>query len=138
MSDTQKKEASGLRDLFNAERYTEALELILEMGRHNPSDFSVIAGKAAILGRLGRFEECIRVLEAALALRPEDYELHHMKGAALYDLGKIPEALAAFDGCLLLKPNFHRAIELKISCLLALKSKYRPCSAIECLWCATE
>jgi Flp pilus assembly protein TadD len=112
-----------LHELYAAERFEEALELVLQEEGTNPNDTEVLKAKAALLGILEREEEALAVLAVVLPLNPKDHELYRMKGVSLYRLGKYPEAVEEFKSCLVFRPHDPIAAEQRISALI-LMGKY--------------
>ena len=70
--------------------YTEAIEL-------NPDDLTYRAELAVVNMRVGRNDEALKVLDAAIAKDANYAELYRLKGLALLQLKKNKDARAAFN-----------------------------------------
>uniref|UniRef100_A0A7S0SIM2 Uncharacterized protein n=1 Tax=Mantoniella antarctica TaxID=81844 RepID=A0A7S0SIM2_9CHLO len=60
---------------------------------------------AAVLTKLGRFQEAVEAADHAVFLNPEWAKGYFRKGAALFALGRPHEAVAAYDAGLEVEPN---------------------------------
>ena len=98
------------------ERGRDALRLGLELAqrgsrraqarrRNNPlaADLAVLEGQA--LNDLGRSDEALVRVDAALRLAPGRGDALHEKGVALFDLSKFADAKAAFTKALVIQPD---------------------------------
>ena len=78
-----------------AEDYKEAMSIFLEALMQYPGVAEYQAGLGASLFDLGRFEEALEPLAAAVRLDPARWEFHHSYGVALYCTERKEEAAAA-------------------------------------------
>jgi tetratricopeptide (TPR) repeat protein len=70
----------------------------------------VLAGRAATLGKLGRYEEALADFNRALELAPDDAYALAGRGATLRKLGRYDEALADLNRALALAPTYVYAL----------------------------
>jgi Flp pilus assembly protein TadD len=106
-----------LQYLCNAERFEEALRLLIDEEQKQPATAKILSIKAMLLGKLDRYDEAVKAADESLAINESDYEVHNLKGVALYCLGRYSEAIESFDSCLMLKPNFPIAAQRRIDSL---------------------
>jgi Flp pilus assembly protein TadD len=65
-----------------------------------------------ILCRIGRNEEGLARIEAAIRIQPDYVQAHYARGAALMQAGRRDEAAAEFERVLQLRPDFPPAVRM--------------------------
>jgi tetratricopeptide (TPR) repeat protein len=71
----------------------------------DPRHPGALANRGAVMIGLGRFDESIADLSAAIALKPANHAAHGHMGIALQNQNRIDEALACFDRALAIKQD---------------------------------
>lgn len=85
------------KHLFNAARYTEALNAFEQALQLDPGMVAAYQGKGNTLYALGRYEEAITAHEEALQRNPSCLDAYDGIGWALRRLGRYKEALVIYD-----------------------------------------
>ncbi len=96
------------RTLVQSGRFADALEAAEQARQLAPADVGVLNSLGCALEALGRPDDAVAVLAAALAIRPVA-ELHYNQGRALEQAGHVAAALDAFDAALRLKQDYAAA-----------------------------
>ena len=78
--------------LFNASRYSEALDAFNKSLSIDPNDAIVWYNKGLTLGRLDRYSEALDAFNKSLLINPKDGDSWYEKGYALTYLGRYSEA----------------------------------------------
>ena len=108
-----------LRSLLG--QYAEALRDYDELiARHEPPQAADQIGRGAALVALGRHEEALAPLDAAIAALPNDAEPHIQRGVALLRLNRHAEALVSFDRALALRADLPEVLNNRGVALAAL------------------
>ena len=114
--------ALNRRAVLSAQRgeLVEALRLIQDAARANPSIGQIASDMGVILERMGRLDEAMASYDRALALRPDQPIAHNGRGLGLCAQGRYDEAVAAFTRAVEIKPDyaeahFHRALVLLLT-----------------------
>lgn len=89
----------------NLGNFDDAVELIAESLRINPSNSSAINNLAGVLKDQQRLPEALEFYEAAIAVAPEAAYIHSNRGNVLKDLGRFDEAITGYERALQLDPN---------------------------------
>jgi serine/threonine-protein kinase len=105
----------------------EAEAVLRQTWRQAPSDFWVNQELGELLLALGRPEESVRFLTAAVALSGESLASRANLGVALLKAARVEEAIAQFRKVLTLKPDFAHAHSVFGNALLA---NHRPREAV--------
>jgi tetratricopeptide (TPR) repeat protein len=87
-------------DASDAAAAGEAPPVIFATGIH-----TLFGNIAAVLTKLGRFEEAVAAADHAMFLNPEWAKGYFRKGAALFALGQAHDAVAAYDAGLAVEPD---------------------------------
>lgn len=82
------------------------LALMQQRLRKYPEDFEAFFNLGAVLQSLGKHDEAIKHLRAALKVRPDDATAHNNLGAAFQSLGRYDEALDQFRQALKVRPDY--------------------------------
>lgn len=98
------------RQLSALERWLEAAEVYREWARLAPENGEAHRrlGAALLLG-LGRPEDALGPIDAALRLAPTDAEAHGLRGMALNAVGRHSDAVRAFEDALAADPGYFAA-----------------------------
>src|SRR5262249_46332259 len=70
-----------------------------------PANADALTNRGAALLRLGRYDDALRDLRAAVAMRPDDVTVQFNLGRGLVLLNRLEEAIASYDRALALKPG---------------------------------
>ena len=92
-------------ELYNQERYQEAIEWYDKALAINPNDVYALYSKGGALHGLGRYQEAIEWYDKALAINPSYEDALGGKGGALHGLGRYQEAIVWYDKALAIDPN---------------------------------
>ena len=87
-------------------RLKEAVSVLLEAYRNNPSSYRIITTYGIFLVDAGRFDEAIGILNKGIALIDYDPEVWNYLGVAYWGQGKFDEARKAYDRGLALDTNY--------------------------------
>jgi arylsulfatase A-like enzyme/Flp pilus assembly protein TadD len=87
-------------------RLKEAVSVLLEAYRNNPSSFRIITTYGIFLVDAGRFDEAIEILNKGIALIDYDPEVWNYLGVAYWSKGNFDEAQKAYDRGLALDTNY--------------------------------
>ena len=93
-------------DLFDLERYDEAIPYYDQVLEIDPDDVVALTNKGLALRNLERHEEAISYYDRVLEIDPNDALVLNNKGAALYNLDRNKEALEYYDMALEIDPNY--------------------------------
>jgi tetratricopeptide (TPR) repeat protein len=91
---------------FEAGRYAEAAKAYEELVRQSPDDGDLRASLAGALGALGRYDEALEQLAAAIRLEPLNAEAYHNRGAIYERQGKREAAIAEYRTALRYSPQY--------------------------------
>ncbi|WP_181321685.1 tetratricopeptide repeat protein [Trinickia symbiotica] len=136
----------GYREVLTVDPdHAEALHLLgvlhFQHGRMNDADVAMrrsiertpsalsLANHASVLISLGRRDEALARLEAALSLNPSHLRALLLRAGVLSDLGRHIEAVAAYDCLLAVAPTLVEALWRRAAALFALQ---RHAEALEC------
>lgn len=100
-------------DLYEAERYEDALKALNEAIRLEPSNAKIHNIKGMTLFQLERDEDAVKAFDEAIRLNPNDVESHTGKGVALATLGQREAALRSINEALRLNPKNKNALAAK-------------------------
>jgi tetratricopeptide (TPR) repeat protein len=78
-------------------QYAQALAVLDELTKLDPSDLNVRFNRATVLADLGRPQEAMALYDELLKLTPNDPQLWWNRAAVLLDLGRAEEALIELD-----------------------------------------
>src|SRR3989344_1307089 len=84
-------------DLFDLERYDEAISYYDQALEIDPDDIVALTNKGLALRNLERYEEAISYYDRVLEIDPNDALVLNNKGVALYKLDRNEEALDYYD-----------------------------------------
>jgi tetratricopeptide (TPR) repeat protein len=90
-------------------RAAQALELLDDIFAVDEDDLGLLNLRAATVGRLGDFEEAIRLYEAVLDKTPRQPRVWLSYGHMLKTVGRVPEGIAAYRKALEIAPAFGEA-----------------------------
>ncbi len=91
------------------EKYDEALSLLWEALKQNPSSADTHVNIAVIFERLNRPEEAITACSAALAIKSDSAEAHFTAGNAQKALNRLSEAAGHFQKAIAIQPTYIEA-----------------------------
>ena len=91
--------------LFNASRYSEALDAFNNSLSIDPNDAIVWYNKGLALGHLDRYSEALDAFNKSLLINPKDGDSWYEKGYALTYLGRYSEASDTQNIALVINPN---------------------------------
>jgi len=91
---------------FEKGRYEEAAASYARLARENPKDATLRASLAGALGVLGRHQEAMRELDAALQIDPVCVEAHHNRGVILERQGKQDAAVEQYRTAIRYRPGY--------------------------------
>lgn len=91
---------------FERRAYAEAERRYRALVDQDPDDAGLRSSYAAALGALGRFEEALQELDAALAVDPINAEAFHNKAVALERMGEVAEAITLYREAVRYRPDF--------------------------------
>jgi len=94
---------------FEAGRYAEAAKAYEELVRQNPDDGALRASFAGALGALGRYDEALEQLVAAIRLEPLNAEAYHNRATIFERQGKREAAVAEYRTALRYNPQYEPA-----------------------------
>jgi tetratricopeptide (TPR) repeat protein len=92
--------------LFEAKRYAEAEAAYRKLVAAEPDDGGLRASLAGALASLGRYDEALAELDAAVRLSPVNPEAYHNRAAILERQGKRDEAIASYRDALRYSPQY--------------------------------
>ena len=92
-------------DLFDQEKYQDAINQYDKALALVPNDSDVIYQKGRALNNLGQYQEALNTYNKALSLSPNDTDILASKGITLTNLGNPKQALSNFDRALTIDPN---------------------------------
>jgi tetratricopeptide (TPR) repeat protein len=92
-------------NLLRANRYKDALDVVLRLHQADPNNHVYLSDLAAIYGNLNRFDEEARYWEMFFERAPLPIEACPQIGAAYQKQSKMKEAVNAFERCLALEPG---------------------------------
>ncbi len=81
----------------------------LQAVQENPDSLQAQNNLGNALARVGRFEEAITHLEAAIRLQPDSARIQNNLGATLADLGRYEEAIGHYQTAIQLDPGYAQA-----------------------------
>lgn len=87
-------------------RLREALSLYQQVISNDPGNFDALHGIGILYGQWGEYEQALRFIAAAGAVRPGDFSVHYNQGKALHELERLEEALSSYDRALALRPGY--------------------------------
>src|SRR5262249_53657518 len=89
----------------------QAADLLEQVRRQHPNDFWIndALGRCYFLRQPPSWEDAVRYLMVAVALRPQSPGTHLDLGYALHRQRRLDEAMTAFQKAIALKPDFARA-----------------------------
>lgn len=94
------------KDLYNQNRFDEALPLIEDSISLNEKSSNSWNLKGLILMNLGRDQEALGAYNRSIELKPTNYIAYNNKGLAHKHLGQYQEALEAFDASIRVSPTY--------------------------------
>jgi len=99
--------------------------------QRNPQDKWVYLDKAEFLGKLGEYEEALKVFGGALAVDPGSAEVYLMRGRFQSDHGHFKEAIADFEKAIELDPKHQMAHECIVKELRTLHRDLEALAAVD-------
>lgn len=100
--------------------HSKRLVIAESLLQYYPDSTQWISFKAEVLLDLGRYSECLTILEKDTVLLAHSYELQNHRGVALYNLKQYAGALRAFNTSDSLKPNQFATVLNKALTFLAM------------------
>ncbi len=116
------------RQLFNADRFEEALAAFEEAIAADPEYLRVYIAKANALTMLGHAEEAVAVCEEVIRKKPDFALAYTAKGSALHCAGRSAEALENHRRGVELAPEEHLT-HYNFACYWALEGNEKECEA---------
>jgi tetratricopeptide (TPR) repeat protein len=92
--------------LFQAGKYAEAAQAYEELVRENSQDPALRASWAGALGALGRYDEALAQLDAAIQQEPLNPEAYHNRGVIYERQGDRERAIAEYRTALRYSPQY--------------------------------
>ena len=108
-------------DLYDQQKYDEALQFFDKALAINPSYVNALNSKGLALDHLQRYDEAIQFFDKALAINPSSVNALNNKAFTLDHLQRYDEALQSFDKAISLDPSNTKALEGKDSISSKLK-----------------
>ena len=100
--------------LHRSGQLAEAERLYRDVLAADPRDFPARHLLGIIRAQRGHYEEALREIDAALALKPDDTDAHLNRANVLKVMGRAEEALAGYARALDLKPGWPQALNNRI------------------------
>jgi len=106
----QTRSPSGDRNiaaiLFEQGKFAEAAEAYSKLVKAEPEDGSLRTSLAGTLGALGRYDEALQEIDAAIRLQPLNPEAYHNRAVIRERKGDIPAAIADYRTALRYRPDY--------------------------------
>jgi predicted AlkP superfamily phosphohydrolase/phosphomutase len=106
----QARSPSGDRNiaaiLFEQGKYKEAAEAYAKLVKSEPDDGSLRTSLAGALGALGRYDEALKEIDAAIRLQPLNPEAYHNRAVIHERKGDIPAAVADYRTAVRYRPDY--------------------------------
>jgi predicted AlkP superfamily phosphohydrolase/phosphomutase/Flp pilus assembly protein TadD len=106
----QTRSPSGERNiaavLFEQGKYKEAAEAYGKLVKTEPDDGSLRTSLAGALGALGRYDEALKEIDAAIRLQPLNPEAYHNRAVIHERKGDIPAAVADYRTAVRYRPDY--------------------------------
>jgi predicted AlkP superfamily phosphohydrolase/phosphomutase/Flp pilus assembly protein TadD len=106
----QTRSPSGERNiaavLFEQGKYKEAAEAYGKLVKTEPDDGSLRTSLAGALGALGRYDEALKEIDAAIRLQPLNPEAYHNRAVIHERKGDIPAAVADYRAAVRYRPDY--------------------------------
>jgi predicted AlkP superfamily phosphohydrolase/phosphomutase/Flp pilus assembly protein TadD len=106
----QTRSPSGDRNiaavLFEQGKYKEAAEAYAKLVKTEPDDGSLRTSLAGALGALGRYDEALKEIDAAIRLQPLNPEAYHNRAVIHERKGDIPAAVADYRTAVRYRPDY--------------------------------
>lgn len=93
------------KDLFDAEKWTEAIALYDRVLQLDPENLKALDSKAAALNSLKQYDEALEALEKTTKVDPDNNKAWTSKAAVLYNLERYQESIEAANKALELNLN---------------------------------
>ncbi|MHC4395996.1 MAG: tetratricopeptide repeat protein [Planctomycetota bacterium] len=101
------------KELFNQEKFGEAIHHFNETLRLQPQHFNTLNKLGAAYYRIGKINQALIYWEKALKLKPDHADVHYNLGVALFQQSKLNEAVRHFNQAIRLRPELlevHKAL----------------------------
>jgi predicted AlkP superfamily pyrophosphatase or phosphodiesterase/Flp pilus assembly protein TadD len=95
--------------LFSEGRYAEAAAAYEALVARDPNDGALRASLAGALGALGRYDDALREIDAAVRLQPLNPEAHHNRAVIHERRGDVAAAVADYEAALRYAPDYEPA-----------------------------
>ena len=105
-TDSPKGDRNLAAILFEQGKYAESAAAYEELLRENPDDGGLRASYAGALGALGRYEESLAQLDAAIRVAPLNPEGYHNRGVLYEKQGKSAAAIEQYREALRYSPQY--------------------------------
>lgn len=92
-------------ELYEKERFTETIELLLKVYADDPYDIDVITLLAACYVNIAHFTDAVRLLSNADTIDPKNPMIKYNLGYALLCMGRLNDAMECMNECLRLNPS---------------------------------
>jgi len=106
----QTRSPSGDRNiaavLFEQRKYAEAAEAYGKLVKAEPEDGSLRTSLAGALGALGRYDEALKEIDAAIRLQPLNPEAYHNRAVIHERRGDVPAAIADYRTAVRYRPDY--------------------------------
>ena len=106
----QTRSPSGDRNiaavLFEQGKYKDAVEAYGKLVKSEPDDGSLRTSLAGALGALGRYDEALKEIDAAIRLQPLNPEAYHNRAVIHERKGDIPAAVADYRTAVRYRPDY--------------------------------
>jgi tetratricopeptide (TPR) repeat protein len=106
----QTRSPSGDRNiaavLFEQRKYAEAAEAYAKLVKAEPEDGSLRTSLAGALGALGRYDEALKEIDAAIRLQPLNPEAYHNRAVIHERRGDVPAAIADYRTAVRYRPDY--------------------------------
>jgi protein O-GlcNAc transferase len=88
----------------------DAVELYRQITDASPNQFVALNNRGVALEQLGRLDEALASIDAALAIKPDYAEAFYNRGIVLLRMKRFDEALASYDQALAIRPHYAEAL----------------------------
>jgi predicted O-linked N-acetylglucosamine transferase (SPINDLY family) len=88
----------------------DAVELYRQIADASPDQFVALSNRGVALEQLGRLDEALASIDAALAIKPDYADAFYNRGIVLLRIKRFEEALASCDRALVIQPRYAEAL----------------------------